>query len=314
MNIQLLSVHWIQIWYQVTTCAEEEPGRNPPQMSFIYWIWVSATTHFLISMLVSAACRYLRSFLLFPRRGFIWQPSFRLSRVSLLPIFTGFFTLMLCCRPLKICNITVTRRNLPRTTACGRDKVVRRLFIMCICARFSSAHLRSGSAYQHCTTFALFPCGGGAACQRERSNKSKRRICQSYCLTAFVAEAKEGLFLHRNSHKNGPWAFNTIGQLDCGFRLIGVIRELWEIMTSSSDGLSVHCSFFFLNNNNLDKRQAAKGKMCCLKTLLVALKSIPKRQLEFQACSAWPMLLFFKYNSKKSLFMLVIVAGFSFFH
>lgn len=160
MNIQLLSVHWIQIWYRVTTCAEEEPGRNPPQMSFIYSLLVSATTHFLISMLVSGACRYLRSFFLFPRRGFIWHPSFRLSRVSLLPIFTGFFTLMLCCRPLKTCDITVTRRNMPRTTACGRDKVVRRLFIMHICARFSSAHLRCRSAYQHRTTFALFPCRG----------------------------------------------------------------------------------------------------------------------------------------------------------
>lgn len=171
-------------------------------MSFIYSLWISATTHFLISVLVSAACRYLRSFLLFPRRDFIWHPSFRRSRVSLLPIFTGFFTLMLCCRPLKICNITITRSNMPGTTACGRDKVVRRLFIMYICARFSSARLRSRSAYQHCTTFALFPCRG--PCQREKSNKSKHRICQSYCLTASVTEAKDGLFLYRNIHMNGP--------------------------------------------------------------------------------------------------------------
>lgn len=78
----------------------------------------------------------------------------------------SFFTLMLCCRPLKICNVTVTRRNMPGTTACGRDKVVRRLFIMYICARFSSAHLRSRSAYQRCPTFALFHCR--EPCQREK--------------------------------------------------------------------------------------------------------------------------------------------------
>lgn len=132
------------------------------------------------------------------------QPS-----LSFTHIYSFFFTLMLCCRPLKICNVSVTRRNVPGTTACGRDKVVRRLFIMYICSC-------SRSAYQHCTTFDFSLVGG--PCQKEKSNKSKHRICLSYCLASFVTEAKDGLFLYRNIHKNSPWAFNTIGQLDCGFR------------------------------------------------------------------------------------------------
>lgn len=41
--------------------------------------------------------------------------------------------------------------------------------------------------------------------------------------------------------------------------LIAVIRELWEIMTSSSGGLSVHGTFFFLINWIKDKQQREKN-------------------------------------------------------
>lgn len=169
-------------------------------MSFIYSLWVSATAHFLISMLVSTTCRYLGSFFLFPRRGFIWHPSFRLSRVSLLPIFTGFFTLMLCCRPLKICNISDATCQEPQPAAgikLSED------FSSCTFVHVSPRHIYVVGLLINTARPLHFSLVGGP-CQKEKSNKSKHRICQSYCSTAFVTEAKDGLFLYRNLHKKGP--------------------------------------------------------------------------------------------------------------
>lgn len=96
--------------------------------------------------------------------------------------------------------------------------------------------------------------------------------------------------------------------------LIAVIRELWEIMTSSSGGLSVHssCCFFFLLINWIKDKQQ-REKWAVSKHFLQLWSQYPNgswssRPAELDLCCSLNTTL------KKTLFILVTVAGFSFFH